>query len=64
MKTRYYILGTALCGLVGLGLTSCDNDKYLDVPQYDILDINSQFAGDEYAFRGLNGIYVYNNVSQ
>ncbi|MBQ7442117.1 MAG: RagB/SusD family nutrient uptake outer membrane protein, partial [Prevotella sp.] len=30
----------------------------------DILDINSQFAGDEYAFRGLNGIYVYNNVSQ
>ena len=64
MKTRYYIFGTALCGLVGLGLTSCDNDKYLDVPQYDILDINSQFAGDEYAFRGLNGIYVYNNVSQ
>ena len=64
MKTRYYIFGTALCGLVGLGLTSCDNDKYLDVPQYDILDINSQFAGDEYAFRGLNGIYVYNNVSE
>ena len=64
MKTRYYIFGAALCGMVGLGLTSCNNDKFLEVPQYDILDINSQFAGDEYARRGLTGIYVYNNVSQ
>ena len=50
--------------LVLAGLSSCNNDKFLDVPQYDILDIESQFAGDEYAFRGLNGIYVYNNVSK
>ena len=64
MKTRYSIFGAALCGMVGLGLTSCNNDNFLEVPQYDILDINSQFAGDEYAFRGLTGIYVYNNVSQ
>ena len=53
MKTRYSIFGVALCGMVGLGLTSCNNDNFLEVPQYDILDINSQFAGDEYAFRGL-----------
>lgn len=64
MKTRYYIFGAALCSMVGLGLTSCNNDNFLEVPQYDILDINSQFAGDQYAFRGLTGIYVYNNVSQ
>ncbi len=54
----------ALAGLGVVALSSCNNDDFLDVPQYDILDINSQFAGDEYARRGLNGIYAYNNVSK
>ena len=54
----------ALAGLGIVALTSCNNDDFLDVPQYDILDIESQFAGDEYARRGLNGIYAYNNVSK
>lgn len=54
----------ALAGLGIVALSSCNNDDFLDVPQYDILDIESQFAGDEYARRGLNGIYAYNNVSK
>lgn len=54
----------ALAGLGIVALSSCNNDEFLDVPQYDILDIESQFAGDEYARRGLNGIYAYNNVSK
>ena len=60
-KSIYSLIAGAL---VLAGFSSCNNDKFLDVPQYDILDIESQFAGDEYAFRGLNGIYVYNNVSK
>jgi hypothetical protein len=31
MKTRYFILGAALCSVTGLGLTSCDNEEFLDV---------------------------------
>ena len=54
----------ALAGVGIVALSSCNNDDFLDVPQYDILDIESQFAGDEYARRGLNGIYAYNNVSK
>ena len=64
MKTRYYIFGAALCGMMGLGLTSCNNDKFLDVTQYDIVSIDAQFEGDANARLGLNGIYAYNNVSK
>ena len=39
MKTRYYIFGAALCGMMGLGLTSCNNDKFLDVTRYDVADL-------------------------
>lgn len=52
---------------VGLGcviFSSCDNEKFLDVPQYDILDIEAQFESDDNARLGLNGIYAYNNISQ
>lgn len=54
----------ALAGLGCVALTSCDNDKFLDVPQYDILAIESQFEGDDNARLGLNGIYAYNNISK
>ncbi len=53
----------ALAGLGIVALSSCNNEEFLDVPQYDILDIESQFAGDDNARLGLNGIYAYNNVS-
>ena len=64
MKTRYYIFGAALCGMMGLGLTSCNNDKFLDVTRYDVADLQYQFESDHAARVSLNGIYVYNNVSK
>ena len=54
----------ALAGLGIVSLSSCNNEEFLDVPKYDILDIASQFEGDENARLGLNGIYAYNNVSK
>ena len=53
----------ALAGLGVVALSSCNNDNFLDVPQYNIVGIESQFEGDANARLGLNGIYVYNNVS-
>ena len=50
--------------MMGLGLTSCDNEKFLDVPQYTIVDMDAEFSSDDNARLGLNGIYVYNNVSK
>ena len=38
MKTNYFILGTALCSVMGLGLTSCDNEEFLNVTAYDVVD--------------------------
>lgn len=54
----------ALAGLGCVAFSSCDNDKFLDVPKYDIQDIESQFESDDNARLGLNGIYAYNNVSK
>ncbi len=54
----------ALAGLGLVVLSSCNNEEFLDVPKYDILDISSQFEGDDNARLGLNGIYAYNNVSK
>ncbi len=53
----------AVMGLACIALSSCDNDKFLDVPHYDILDIESQFENDDNALRGLNGIYAFNQGS-
>ena len=53
----------ALAGLGVVALSSCNNDNFLDVPQYNIVGMESQFEGDDNARLGLNGIYVYNNVS-
>jgi len=54
----------ALAGLGVVALSSCNNDNFLDVPQYNIVSIDAQFEGDDNARLGLNGIYVYNNVSK
>ena len=54
----------AMAGLGLVALSSCNNEDYLDVPKYDILDISSQYEGDDNARLGLNGIYAYNNVSK
>ncbi|MDD4116120.1 MAG: RagB/SusD family nutrient uptake outer membrane protein [Massilibacteroides sp.] len=45
--------GTALL----VGTTSCDNDEFLTVDHYSILDLNSGYDTDEHALRSLNGCY-------
>ena len=45
-------------GMFGLlAMTSCDNDKFLDVPQYDIVESSYMFADDANAEMAMNGIY-------
>ncbi|MBR6827546.1 MAG: hypothetical protein IKM76_05235, partial [Prevotella sp.] len=56
MKTRYFILGAALC-MTGLGFTSCDNDEFLDVDLYDVIASDAMFENDANAKKGLNGVY-------
>ena len=57
MKTRYLILGTVLCSLTGLGLTSCDNEKYLEVKQTELLASDAMFESDANAIQALTGCY-------
>ena len=57
MKTRYFILGAALCGTMGLGLTSCNNDKFLDVTHYSLLSGDAMFENDANAIKGMTGCY-------
>ena len=57
MKTRYLILGTALCSLTGLGLTSCDNEKFLEVKQTELLASDAMFESDANAIQALTGCY-------
>ena len=57
MKARYFIFGTALCSLMGLGLTSCDNEEFLNVDMYDNIDMSAMFENDANAKKGLNGVY-------
>ena len=62
MKKSIKYLALASLGVVAL--SSCNNDNFLDVPQYNIVGIETQFESDDKARLGLNGIYVYNNVSR
>lgn len=57
MKTRYFILGAALCSVTGLGLTSCNNEDFLNVDQYDIIDKSAMYENDANAKKALNGVY-------
>lgn len=54
----------AAVGTACMVLASCDNDEFLTVTQYDVLQPDVQFANDQTALMGLNGIYAYNNVSK
>ena len=40
-----------------MGITSCDNDKYLTVDHYSILDLSSGYDTDDHALRSLTGCY-------
>ncbi|WP_033147617.1 RagB/SusD family nutrient uptake outer membrane protein [Prevotella sp. P6B1] len=57
MKTKYYILGAALCSTMGLGLTSCNNDEFLNVTHYSLLEGDAMFENDENAIKGMTGCY-------
>ena len=57
MKTKYFILGAALCSVTGLGLTSCDNEEFLNVTAYDVVDEAASYESKENAKRALNGVY-------
>ena len=57
MKTRYFILGAALCSTVGLGLTSCNNEKFLEVTHYSMLSDSAMFESDANAIKGMTGCY-------
>ena len=57
MKTKYFIFGAALCSAMGLGLTSCDNDKFLDVTHYSMLSEEAQFESDANAIKVMTGCY-------
>ena len=43
--------------MTGLGLTSCDNDEFLDVDLYDVIASDAMFENDANAKKGLNGVY-------
>ncbi|MDL2213200.1 RagB/SusD family nutrient uptake outer membrane protein [Bacteroides sp. OttesenSCG-928-D19] len=55
IKNIYYslLVGSALL----VGTTSCDNDKFLTVDHYSILDLNSGYDTDAHVLRSLNGCY-------
>ncbi len=57
MKARYFILGAALCSVTGLGLTSCDNEEFLNVTAYDVVDAAASYESKANAKRALNGVY-------
>ena len=57
MKTKYLIFGTALCSMMAVGLTSCDNDEFLTVDKYDSIDPSGIFEKNANAIKGLNGVY-------
>jgi hypothetical protein len=57
MKTKYLILGTALFGAMGLGLTSCDNEEFLNVTHYSMLSDSAMFEKDANAIKGMTGCY-------
>ena len=43
--------------MMGLGLTSCDNDKFLDVTHYSLLAGDAMFENDDNAIKGMTGCY-------
>jgi len=57
MKNISKILFTLVSVLLLIGITSCDNDKYLTVDHYSILAADQMFKSDKDAKAGLVGCY-------
>lgn len=56
MNTKY-LFGALLCGSMAVGLSSCDNEDFLDVDQYNVIQSNAMYENDDNAKKGLNGVY-------
>ncbi len=57
MKNVSKIIYTLVGGLLLLGMSSCNNDEFLTVDHYSILDANQMFKTDKDAKAGLIGCY-------
>ena len=42
---------------MGLGLTSCNNDEFLDVTHYKMIEGDEMFTSDDHAIKGMTGCY-------
>ncbi len=56
MKAKY-IFGTLVCSAMALGFTSCDNDEFLNVTEYSVIETTAMYESDANAKKGLNGVY-------
>lgn len=61
MKNIYKFLGVV--GMGCLALTSCNNEEFLDVDHYGIIDIKGQWESDANANMGLTGVYDLMNAN-
>ena len=55
MKNIFKYIGVAAMGCVAL--TSCDNDQFLDVTHYTMLEGDAMFVNDANAIKGMTGCY-------
>jgi len=51
------IYGLIAGGALSLGLTSCNNDEFLNVTHYSLLDEEASFSRDENAIKTMTGCY-------
>lgn len=56
MKTKY-LFGALLCGSMAVGLSSCDNEEFLNVDQYNVISPDALYENDDNAKKGINGVY-------
>ncbi len=57
MKINNILYGLFAGTVLSLGTTSCNNDEFLTVDHYSIIDLNSGYDTDAHALRSLNGCY-------
>lgn len=56
MKSKL-IYGLLVGAAITTGFSSCDNEKFLTVDHYSILDVKNGYDNDEHTLRSLDGLY-------
>ena len=51
------LYGLFMGAAVVAGLSSCDNDKFLDVTHYSMIEGDQMFVNDDHAIKGMTGCY-------